>query len=57
MPKKYALAPCNGMSPNGLVSHVATGDCKKEIKLPRLVEVVDFVEFSTKSTSLIDRDI
>ena len=30
MPKKYALAPCNGMSPNGLVSRVATGDCKKE---------------------------
>ena len=30
MPKKYALAPCNSMSPNGLVSRVATGDCKKE---------------------------
>lgn len=30
MQKKYALAPCNGMSPNGLVSRVATGDCKKE---------------------------
>lgn len=30
MKKKYALAPCNGMSPNGLVSRVATGDCKKE---------------------------
>ena len=30
MPKKYALAPCNGMSPNGLVSRVAVGDCRKE---------------------------
>ena len=28
--KKIALAPCNGMSPNGLVSRVAVGDCKKE---------------------------
>ena len=27
---KVALAPCNGMSPNGLVSRVAVGDCKKE---------------------------
>ena len=26
MPKKYALAPCNGMSPNGLVSRVAASD-------------------------------
>lgn len=33
MPKKYALAPCNGMSPNGLVSRVATGDCKKRMKM------------------------
>ena len=30
MTDKIALAPCNGMSPNGLVSRVATGDCKKE---------------------------
>ncbi|MEE1156833.1 MAG: putative zinc-binding protein [Methanobrevibacter sp.] len=30
MHKKIALAPCNGMSPNGLVSRVACGDCKKE---------------------------
>ena len=28
--KKIALAPCNGMSPNGLVSRVAVGDLKKE---------------------------
>lgn len=28
--KKTALAPCNGMSPNGLVSRVAVGDLKKE---------------------------
>lgn len=28
--KKVALAPCNGMSPNGLVSRVAVGDCRKE---------------------------
>lgn len=27
---KFALAPCNGMSPNGLVSRVAVGDCRKE---------------------------
>ena len=30
MTDKIALAPCNGMSPNGLVSRVAVGDCKKE---------------------------
>ena len=30
MDKKIALAPCNGMSPNGLVSRVAVGDFKKE---------------------------
>lgn len=30
MDKKIALAPCNGMSPNGLVSRVAVGDLKKE---------------------------
>ncbi len=30
MADKIALAPCNGMSPNGLVSRVACGDCKKE---------------------------
>ena len=30
MPRKIALAPCNGMSPNGLVSRVAVGDIKKE---------------------------
>ena len=30
MTKKIALAPCNGMSPNGLVSRVAVGDIKKE---------------------------
>lgn len=29
MAEKIALAPCNGMSPNGLVSRVAVGDCKK----------------------------
>ena len=28
--KRYALAPCNGMSPNGLVARVAVGDCRKE---------------------------
>lgn len=27
---KIALASCNGMSANGLVSRVAVGDCKKE---------------------------
>ena len=27
---KIALAPCNGMSPNGLISCVAVGDLKKE---------------------------
>lgn len=30
MVEKIALAPCNGMSANGLVSRVAVGDCKKE---------------------------
>lgn len=30
MAGKIALASCNGMSANGLVSHVAVGDCKKE---------------------------
>lgn len=30
MNQKIALAPCNGMSPNGLVSRVAVGDIKKE---------------------------
>lgn len=30
MEKKVALAPCNGMSPNGLVSRVAVGDCRNE---------------------------
>lgn len=30
MNNKTALAPCNGMSPNGLVSRVAVGDFKKE---------------------------
>ena len=30
MTEKIALASCNGMSPNGLVSRVAVGDCKKE---------------------------
>lgn len=30
MVEKVALASCNGMSPNGLVSRVAVGDCKKE---------------------------
>ncbi|MEE1129422.1 MAG: putative zinc-binding protein [Methanobrevibacter sp.] len=30
MGEKVALAPCNGMSANGLVSRVAVGDCKKE---------------------------
>ena len=28
--KKYALAPCSGMSPNGLVARVAVGDCRVE---------------------------
>ena len=28
--KKFALAPCNGMSPNGLVARVAVGDCRDE---------------------------
>lgn len=32
MAEKIALASCNGMSPNGLVSRVAVGDCKKENK-------------------------
>lgn len=30
MDEKIALASCNGMSANGLVSRVAVGDCKKE---------------------------
>jgi len=30
MAEKIALAPCNGMSANGLVSRVAVGDCKSE---------------------------
>ena len=30
MAEKIALASCNGMSANGLVSRVAVGDCKKE---------------------------
>lgn len=30
MVDKIALAPCNGMSPNGLVSRVAVGDCRRE---------------------------
>lgn len=30
MDRKIALAPCNGMSPNGLVCRVAVGDFKKE---------------------------
>lgn len=30
MIEKVALAPCNGMSPNGLVSRVAVGDCRKD---------------------------
>lgn len=30
MRDKIALAPCNGMSPNGLVSRVAVGDCRNE---------------------------
>lgn len=30
MNEKIALAPCNGMSPNGLVCRVAVGDLKKE---------------------------
>ena len=29
MAEKISLAPCNGMSANGLVSHVAVGDCRK----------------------------
>lgn len=30
MTEKIALAPCNGMSANGLVSRVAVGDCRNE---------------------------
>lgn len=30
MAEKISLAPCNGMSPNGLVSRVAVGDCRKD---------------------------
>lgn len=30
MAEKIALASCNGMIANGLVSRVAVGDCKKE---------------------------
>ena len=30
MNEKIAFAPCNGMSPNGLVSRVAVGDSKSE---------------------------
>lgn len=30
MAEKIALASCNGMGPNGLVSRVAVGDCKNE---------------------------
>ena len=30
MAEKIALAPCNGMSANGLVSRVAVGDCRNE---------------------------
>ena len=30
MVEKIALAPCNGMSANGLVSRVAVGDCRRE---------------------------
>lgn len=30
MAEKIALASCNGMSPNGLVSRVAVGDCRRE---------------------------
>ena len=30
MKEKISLAPCNGMSPNGLVCRVAVGDIKKE---------------------------
>lgn len=32
MIEKIALASCNGMSPNGLVSRVANGDCRAENK-------------------------
>ena len=28
--RRIALAPCNGMSPNGLVARVATGDCTRQ---------------------------
>ena len=30
MAEKIALAPCNGMSANGLVCRVAVGDCRRE---------------------------
>lgn len=30
MAEKVIIASCNGMSPNGLVSRVACGDCRKE---------------------------
>lgn len=32
MEDKIALAPCNGMSANGLISRVAVGDCRSEHK-------------------------
>ena len=33
MADKIALAPCNGMSPNGLISRVAVGDLKKKTEI------------------------
>ena len=30
--KRVALAPCNGMSPNGLASRVAVGDVRNEME-------------------------
>ena len=28
--RRVAFAPCNGMSPNGLVARVAVGDCRRQ---------------------------
>jgi hypothetical protein len=50
MVEKIALASCNGMSPNGLVSRVAVGDCKKEnennkgITVKQTIEVGEILE-------------
>lgn len=38
MVEKIALASCNGMSPHGLVSRVAVGDCKKENECVEIIK-------------------